>query len=38
VPTSDEALARGERRIAELGRKLAEIGDRRKSGATPVFR
>jgi redox-sensitive bicupin YhaK (pirin superfamily) len=39
VHTSAEALARGERRIAELGAKLAGTGDRRtKSGATPVFR
>jgi hypothetical protein len=39
VHTSAEALAAGERRIAELGRKLAEAGDRRtKSGSTPVFR
>ena len=39
VHTSVQALARGERRIAELGRKLAEVGDRRtKSGSTPVFR
>jgi redox-sensitive bicupin YhaK (pirin superfamily) len=39
VHTSPDALARGERRIAELGRKLDEAGDRRtSSGATPVFR
>jgi len=39
VHTSAEALARGEARIAELGRKLAEAGDRRtQSGSTPVFR
>jgi redox-sensitive bicupin YhaK (pirin superfamily) len=39
VHTSAEALERGERRIAELGSKLAEAGDRRtKSGSTPVFR
>jgi redox-sensitive bicupin YhaK (pirin superfamily) len=39
VHTSPEALARGEARIAELGAKLAEAGDRRMaSGATPVFR
>lgn len=39
VHTSLEALARGEQRIAELGRKLDEAGDRRtSSGATPVFR
>jgi len=39
VHTSAEALARGESRIAELGRALAEAGDRRTaSGSTPVFR
>lgn len=39
VHTSAEALARGERRIAELGEQLAEAGDRRtKLGSTPVFR
>jgi redox-sensitive bicupin YhaK (pirin superfamily) len=39
VHTSAETLARGEARIAELGRKLAEAGDRRtQSGSTPVFR
>jgi len=39
VHTSAEALERGERRIAELGAKLAAAGDRRmQSGATPVFR
>jgi hypothetical protein len=39
VHTSTEALARGERRIAELGARLATAGDRRTaSGATPVFR
>jgi redox-sensitive bicupin YhaK (pirin superfamily) len=39
VHTSAEALDRGERRIAELGQKLAEAGDRRNnSGSTPVFR
>jgi redox-sensitive bicupin YhaK (pirin superfamily) len=39
VHTSPQALERGERRIAELGAKLAEAGDRRtSSGATPVFR
>lgn len=39
VHTSAEALGRGERRIAELRRKLAEAGDRRNnSGSTPVFR
>jgi redox-sensitive bicupin YhaK (pirin superfamily) len=39
VHTSSEALQRGERRIAELGEKLAGAGDRRmESGSTPVFR
>jgi redox-sensitive bicupin YhaK (pirin superfamily) len=39
VHTSADALARGEQRIAELGRKLSAAGDRRtKSGSTPVFR
>jgi redox-sensitive bicupin YhaK (pirin superfamily) len=39
VHTSAQALARGEQRIAELGRALAEAGDRRTpSGSTPVFR
>jgi redox-sensitive bicupin YhaK (pirin superfamily) len=39
VHTSAEALERGERRIAELGAKLAAAGDRRtSSGSTPVFR
>jgi redox-sensitive bicupin YhaK (pirin superfamily) len=39
VHTSREALASGERRIAELGRKLNEGGDRRTSaGTVPVFR
>jgi hypothetical protein len=39
VHTSAEALARGESRIEELGRKLAAAGDRRsQSGSTPVFR
>jgi redox-sensitive bicupin YhaK (pirin superfamily) len=39
VHTSAEALARGESRIEELGRKLAGAGDRRtQSGSTPVFR
>jgi len=38
VHTSAGALARGERRIAELGARLASAGDRRTaSGATPVF-
>lgn len=39
VHTSAEALARGEQRIADLRRALAEAGDRRtRSGSTPVFR
>jgi redox-sensitive bicupin YhaK (pirin superfamily) len=39
VHTSAEALAHGEQRIADLGRALAEAGDRRmRSGSTPVFR
>lgn len=39
VHTSAEALAAGERRIAELGSKLKETGDRRTaSGTVPVFR
>jgi hypothetical protein len=39
VHSSPEALERGERRIAELGEKLAAAGHRRTaSGATPVFR
>ncbi|PLV48214.1 pirin family protein [Erwinia sp. B116] len=39
VHTSAQALERGERRIAELGRKLKEAGDRRtESGTVPVFR
>lgn len=39
VHTSALALARGEARIADLGRKLAEAGDRRTaSGSVPVFR
>jgi redox-sensitive bicupin YhaK (pirin superfamily) len=39
VHTSAEALARGEQRIAELGRGLAAAGDRRtRSGSTPVYR
>jgi redox-sensitive bicupin YhaK (pirin superfamily) len=39
VHTSAEALERGERRIAELGAKLAAAGERRtQSGVTPVFR
>ena len=39
VHTSADALKAGERRIAELGRKLQEAGDRRtESGTVPVFR
>lgn len=39
VHTSAQALANGERRIAELARKLQEAGDRRtESGTIPVFR
>jgi redox-sensitive bicupin YhaK (pirin superfamily) len=39
VHTSADALERGERRIAELGRKLQLAGERRtKSGSSPVFR
>ncbi|MGL1921681.1 MAG: pirin family protein [Hyphomicrobiales bacterium] len=39
VHTSTEALVAGEKRIAELGRKLKEEGDRRtSSGSIPVFR
>lgn len=39
VHTSAQALANGERRIAELGRQLREAGDRRTaSGTIPVFR
>ncbi|PSJ43656.1 hypothetical protein C7I55_03500 [Sphingomonas deserti] len=39
VHTSAEALAAGEQRIAELGARLAEAGDRRTgSGNVPVFR
>lgn len=39
VHTSAAALAHGEERIAQLGRKLAEAGDRRtRSGSIPVFR
>jgi redox-sensitive bicupin YhaK (pirin superfamily) len=39
VHTSDDALERGEARIAELGRKLQQAGERRtESGSTPVFR
>lgn len=39
VHTSAQALEAGERRIAELGRKLKEAGDRRTtSGTIPVFR
>jgi redox-sensitive bicupin YhaK (pirin superfamily) len=39
VHTSALALMRGEERIAELGRKLSEAGDRQtRSGSIPVFR
>ncbi|MBI3146184.1 MAG: pirin family protein [Pseudogulbenkiania sp.] len=39
VHTNAEALKAGERRIAELGRQLKEMGDRRTtSGTVPVFR
>ncbi|WP_372357098.1 pirin family protein [Xanthomonas sp. NCPPB 3443] len=39
VHTSAQALEAGERRIAELGRKVKEAGDRRTaSGTIPVFR
>lgn len=39
VHTSVQALEVGERRIAELGRKLKETGDRRTAtGTIPVFR
>lgn len=39
VHTSSQALERGERRIAELGRKLKDAGDRRTvSGTIPVYR
>ena len=39
VHTSAQALEAGERRIAELGRRLDEAGDRRTaSGTIPVFR
>ncbi|MBX3501216.1 MAG: pirin family protein [Alphaproteobacteria bacterium] len=39
VHSSAEALALGEQRIAELGRKLEAAGDRRtRSGSIPVFR
>jgi redox-sensitive bicupin YhaK (pirin superfamily) len=39
VHTSAQALVQGEARIAELGRKLSEAGDRRtRIGSTPVFR
>lgn len=39
VHTSAQALEQGERRIAELGRKLKAAGDRRtESGTIPVFR
>lgn len=39
VHTNDLALEAGERRIAELGKKLKAAGDRRtESGSIPVFR
>ena len=39
VHTSEEALEKGERRIAELARKMREEGDRRTTAGTiPVFR
>ncbi len=39
VHTSERALEAGERRIAELGKKLKAAGDRRtESGTIPVFR
>lgn len=39
VHTSEQALAMGERRIADLAVRLKAAGDRRtESGATPVFR
>lgn len=39
VHTSADALVQGEARIAELGRRLAEAGDRQTaSGSVPVFR
>lgn len=39
VHTSAQALEAGERRIAELGRKLKDAGDRKTaSGTIPVFR
>ncbi|MCD5996421.1 pirin family protein [Pseudomonas sp. CDFA 602] len=39
VHTSEQALEQGERRIAELGKKLKAAGDRRTaSGTIPVFR
>ncbi len=39
VHTSAQALEAGERRIAQLGRRLSEAGDRRTtSGTIPVFR
>lgn len=38
VHTSEQALVVGEKRIRELGRQLAEAGDRRtKSGTVPIF-
>jgi hypothetical protein len=39
VHTSAAALEQGERRIAELGSQLKELGNRRTaSGTVPVFR
>ncbi|KPX26356.1 Pirin-related protein [Pseudomonas syringae pv. delphinii] len=39
VHTNAQSLEKGERRIAELGKKLQAAGDRRtESGTTPVFR
>jgi hypothetical protein len=39
VHTSTQTLEAGERRIAELGRKLQEAGERRTaSGTIPVYR
>lgn len=39
VHTLAQALAKGERRIAELGRQLERVGGRRTaSGTIPIFR
>jgi redox-sensitive bicupin YhaK (pirin superfamily) len=39
VHTSEAALVQGEARIAELGQRLREAGDRRQqSGVTPIFK